>query len=106
MTEGFAAEPGLDRGTGTGERKMFRYVVPVDDQAHEFTLTGSPVAVAAADIETVEFWAEYDEHGGRTDRTFRVFGTGHPLPAAAQWVGTCQRIAGLVWHLYEVVPDA
>lgn len=88
------------------DRRMFRYVVPVDDRAHEFKLTGDPVAVAADSLKRVEFWAEHDEDAGATDRTFRVFGTGQPLPHGAVWRGTCPRIAGLVWHLYEVTGPA
>ena len=91
------------------ERKMYRYVVPVDDQPHEFTLTSDPVAVAAAWSEppaasamVAEFWAEHDAGPRGTGRAFQVFGTGQPLPPEARWVGTCPRIAGLVWHLYEV----
>jgi hypothetical protein len=87
------------------DRKMFRYVVPVDDQMHLFDLTSDPVAVAATpDSRSVEFWAEYDPDDGQTDRAFRVFGTGHPLPNGVVWTGTCPRTAdGLVWHLYEVL---
>jgi hypothetical protein len=87
------------------DRTMYRYVVPVDDQPHEFTLTGDPVAVAAtAASDAVEFWAEHDDRDGRCDRAFQVFGTGHPIPDGAVWVGTCPRTdLGLVWHLYELV---
>jgi hypothetical protein len=85
-------------------RRMFRYTVPVDDRSHELALAGDPVAVAAASDGVVEFWAE--DHGEpKAIRDFRVFGTGHPLPDAAQWVGTCPRTeSGLVWHLYEMEP--
>jgi hypothetical protein len=105
--EGFPPDPGaeLDLGLPRRERRMFRYVVPVDDQAHAFALTGDPVAVATMiDLDQVEFWAEHDEAAGKTDRAFRVFGTGQPLPPGARWTGTCARLAGLVWHLYEVTP--
>jgi len=85
-----------------GERRMYRYEIPVDDQAHVVTLTGEPLAFAATDTETVEFWAEHDDQAGRTDRAFRVVGTGHVIPDGARWVGTCPRHYGLVWHLYEV----
>lgn len=84
---------------------MFRYPVPVDDQAHEFQLTGDPVAVAASlDGRMVEFWAENASAAGLVPaRAFRVFGTGQPLPDDARWVGTCPRTShGLVWHLYEM----
>ena len=87
-------------------RQMFRYVVPLDDQPHEFTLTGDPVSVAAILADRgaayVEFWAEHDDAAGVTDRAFQVFGTGHPLPPAARWAGTCDRVDGLVFHLFEV----
>ena len=88
-------------------RQMFRYVVPVDDQQHTFTLTCSPVAVATADPfgTAVEFWAEHVDDPG-IPRAFQVFGTGHPLPPDARWVGTCARTSGLVWHLYERYPVA
>jgi hypothetical protein len=85
-------------------RRMFRYVVPVDDRAYPFSLSHSPVAVAAHnDSRAVEFWVEDTSGAPAVRRWFRVFGTGHPLPDDARWVGTCQRTpAGLVWHLYEV----
>jgi len=90
------------------DRRMFRYVVPIDDRPHQFNLTGDPVAVAAAGAARVEFWAEHtDDHtdATATTRAFQVFGTGQPLPPGARWIGTCPRIGGLVWHLYEVTHD-
>ena len=85
-------------------RAMFRYVVPVDDGSYEVRLTGEPFKVAAADVDRIEFWAEHDDDAGESDRWFRAFGTGQPLPPGARWIGTCNRISGLVWHLYEVTP--
>ena len=87
-------------------RAMFRYEVPIDDQPHTIPLARDPVAVAAATSWfAVEFWAERPERATMVKRTFQVFGTGHPLPENAHWVGTCARSAeGLVWHLYEVTP--
>ncbi len=86
---------------------MFRYVVSVDDQPHVVPLSHSPVAVAAAPHGTygwaVEFWAEHTQGAPAVKRTFKVFGTGHPLPEDAKWIGTCARTpGGLVWHLYEI----
>lgn len=89
-------------------RRMFRYVVPVDDAPHLFRLTHSPVAVAAAGGEhgqflSVEFWAECTEGAPPLKRAFQVFGTGDPLPEDARWAGTCARTAAdEVWHLYEL----
>lgn len=87
-------------------RRMFRYTVPIDDAVHVIPLTGSPVAVAVAEAgrlyPSVEFWAESYEDAVETRRSFQVVGTGQPLPNAAVWVGTCPRVASLVFHLYEV----
>lgn len=86
-------------------RRMYRYVVPIDDQPHVFPLDHSPVAVAASGAFSVEFWCEHTEGAPPVKRAFQVFGTGQPLPDDARWVGTCPRVeAGLVWHLYEVSP--
>jgi hypothetical protein len=88
--------------TAVMARMMYHYVIPVDDQPHVFPLSHSPVAVAATGSQFVEFWAEHTEGAPKVYRAFQVFGTGHPLPDDARWVGTCARTAlGLVWHLYE-----
>lgn len=88
----------------TGTRRMFRYTVPVDDTPWSFDLTGDPVHVAnGATLDEVEFWAEFTDGAQKESRHFQVFGTGHPLPANARYVGTCPRTReGLVWHLYEL----
>ncbi|HZR50170.1 MAG TPA: hypothetical protein VFB06_11680 [Streptosporangiaceae bacterium] len=90
------------------ERRMYRYAVPIDDLAWTFDLTGNPVYVAASSSRyEVEFWAEYAEGAPRTARRFQVFGTGHPLPPGARYVGTCPRTPeGFVWHLYELAGDS
>jgi hypothetical protein len=65
------------------DRRMFRYVVPVNDRPNVFDLSHSPVAVAAvggAGSPLVEFWAEHAEDTPATRRAED----------------------GLVWHLYEI----
>ena len=85
------------------DRKMFRYEVPIDNEPHVFGLSHSPVAVAAQTVAyIVEFWCEHTEGAPEVKRTFQVFGTGHPIPDGAKWVGTCPRTGGFVWHLYEL----
>lgn len=103
---GVPGAPGED-GPMTGQRRMFRYVVPVDDRPHAFRLTSSPVAAAVTgDRDAVEFWAESTGDPGIA-RAFRVFGTGHALPDGARWAGTCPRTPdGLVFHLYEIPGDS
>jgi hypothetical protein len=102
MPAGF---PGLDRfAPKYPGRRMFRYVVPVDDRPHLVLLTSSPVHVAnGSTLDEVEFWAEHVSGAPEVARAFQVFGTGHPLPPDARWIGTCPRVSGLVWHLYELV---
>lgn len=90
----------------TGTRSMRRYEVGIMG-AWEHDLTGDPVFVANGPMPTVvEFWAEHDSSAPSSLRVFQVFGTGHPLPPDARYVGTCPRTAdGLVWHLFELVGD-
>jgi len=87
------------------ERRMYRYTVPVDDKAWTQWLTGDPVHVAnGATLDEVEFWAECAEGDPKKPRRFQVFGTGHPLPPGARYVGTCPRTPeGIVWHLFEII---
>ena len=60
MPPGF---PGLEKfAPKRAARRMFRYTVPVDDQAWTFDLTGDPVAVAGgATLDEVESWAEHTD---------------------------------------------
>jgi hypothetical protein len=82
-------------------RTVYRYVVPVNDEAHEIELSGPIVHVAARSMGNVEFWALVGEQESLV-RTFQVFGTGHPLPHQAKYIGTA--LAGpLVWHLFELL---
>ena len=101
MPAGF---PGLERfAPKYPGRRMFRYVVPVDDRPHLVLLTSSPLHVAnGSTLDEVEFWAEHVSGAPEVARAFQVFGTGHPLPEGARYVGTCPRTReGIVWHLYE-----
>jgi hypothetical protein len=85
-------------------RRMYRYDVPVDGQAHTFYLTSGPVHVETT-VTGMEFWAEHEAGKPPHPRAFRVFGTGDDLPDEAAWVGTGGRTqGGYVGHLYEVAP--
>jgi hypothetical protein len=78
---------------------IWRYSVPIDDRWHAFDLSGAVVHVASRQPDAVDFWA-LNSGGPQRVRRFRVFGTGHPLPDAATYVGTAP--AGpFVWHLME-----
>jgi hypothetical protein len=93
---------------GDGARRMFRYTVPVNGQPWMLALTvyAVPVHVAVgATLDEVDFWAEHADGAPERARWFQVFGTGHPLPPGACYVGTTARDRGLVWHLYEIVTE-
>jgi hypothetical protein len=87
-------------------RRVFRYVVPADDQEHSFKLTrGDMARILHVDgsLYHVEFWAENNDEFPEEEVTFRAFGTGHLLPENARYAGTTSRTPeGLVWHLYKV----
>jgi hypothetical protein len=84
---------------------IHRYEIPVDNQWHTLFLSGDLLHVAARRSDTVELWAFSDGSTGSTC-TFRVFGTGQPLPddATIAYRGTALAPGGLVWHLMELHP--
>lgn len=85
-------------GTGCA---VYRHGVPVDGRWHTVGLTGPVVHVGCRQPELVELWALAGAAPMRP-RTFRVFGTGHPLPDDVAFVGTAIVPGGeLVWHLFE-----
>lgn len=80
---------------------IYRYTVPADDAWHALPLTGSVLHVACRTPGSVDLWALHTD-GPAVVRSFRVVGTGHPLPEGSLHVGTSM-IPGdrLVWHLLE-----
>ena len=88
-----------------------RYEIPVDDQWHTVELTDLRILhVAARRPDTVEFWTWHYPGCPNMSKTFRVFGTGQPLPVdweRLQHHGTAIAADGrLVWHLFEYVDGA
>jgi hypothetical protein len=82
-------------------KRIYRYLVPVDDQWHDQDFDGEVLAVNCRRLDAVEFWAV---EGGIVPRCFRVVGTGHPMPEDARYVGTAVTPDGsLVWHLVEAI---
>ena len=80
---------------------IYRYEVPVDDRWHPLQLSGRIVHVGCRNMHAVEVWALATDEPAET-RSFRVYGTGHPLPPDVQHVGTAIAPGGqLVWHLIE-----
>lgn len=80
---------------------IYRYEIPVDDQWHPLQLSGDIVHVDSRNPRAVEIWA-LNTGGTTLTRSFRVFGTGQPLPDNATHIGTAIPPGGhLVWHLLE-----
>lgn len=84
-------------------RKIFRYVLPVDDAWHTLDLTGPILHVATRGADFVEVWAMVQPGVDPVGRAFRVVGTGQSFPPAlAFYIGTAITPDGrLVWHVME-----
>lgn len=69
---------------------------------HSFTMPhgARPICIQMQG-ELICLWAEVDPRESFESRTFRIVGTGHPLPPQQRsYIGTVQ--AGpFVWHIYE-----
>lgn len=90
------------------ERRVFKHTIPVDDRDHTVPMgwTAEPLAVVVGAANEVLFW--FEDHGGvSVGKTFRIFGTGHPVPRGYLHRGTAMHgPSGLVWHLFERPSDS
>lgn len=82
-------------------KRVFRYLVPLDNRWHARTLRGDVLHVDVDDPFVMEFWAESQDDAPAVKREFRVFGTGHVMPPGAIYQGTARTRGGFAWHLYE-----
>jgi len=84
-------------------KTILRFEVPIDDKWHKKQCPNREIkSVGNRDTGTVEFWVECVSSKEFVSREFQIFGTGHPIPLDAVYVGTAPRTnLGLVWHLYE-----
>jgi hypothetical protein len=88
---------------------IWKYEVPIDDQAHAIAvpLNSRVVHVAMQGFFSLCVWVEFEDGDviDMDDVTLRVFGTGQPIDDGWEYVGTTiwASDAGqqLVWHLYE-----
>lgn len=97
-------------------KQIHRYEVPIDDQVHEFSLTGNILHVAQRSDHAVEFWA-FDIEGNPVEEVrLQVFGTGMEIPVASVYRGTAFSPAGgfdpfpipagkYVWHLVQLLDE-
>ncbi len=85
---------------------IHRYEVPIDDEWHEIELSGGILpTLGARHPFMVEFWALADTEEAGVKRSFRIFGTGHPLPLETRFQDIHGSVIGgggmYVWHLVE-----
>ena len=93
--------------------KIYKYPVPVDDQWHDLALTGMITHIGPDPFrnDVIYVWAIHsDSAQSEGSRRFRVFGTGHELPANTRpenVLGSVQTRDGqFVWHLVDTwYPD-
>ena len=86
-------------------KTVYKYPAPLASQpfAVELPMTAEVLAFDQQGDELF-FWAAVDPDDETETRTFRIAGTGHPLPSEnMRYIGTCQQMGGaLVWHLFEL----
>lgn len=86
-------------------RTVWKFPLALNDEWQELEVPESTLAGAqlvAKDPATAwpAVWLEVDTEAPLTNRAFRVFGTGHPIPGDAFHVGSL--VDGpYVWHIYE-----
>lgn len=86
-------------------KRVFKYLIPFDDQPHDIKECSAIVHVGMQEPGGVTVWAEHfeDWRYGYADNVIRlqVFGTGHEVPPYAEHVGSTQD-GPFVWHVYDV----
>lgn len=83
---------------------IFKYPVEVTDVFTMDLPKGAVVLSVQCQGEAPQLWARVDPSAPLEPRTFRVFGTGHPVAddLSLEFVGTFQMLGGsLVFHLFE-----
>jgi hypothetical protein len=90
-------------------KTIHRYRLPITDEHTISMRRGAEIlSVARRDgtTDAVDMWALVGDTTDAELRTFRIFGTGHPVPDDANlaFVGTVQVHNGqLVFHVFEKV---
>ncbi len=84
---------------------VYRYEVPVDGRVHGHRLHGPVLHVACRQPDVVEFWAHHHNGNPPVMHYFRVYGTGHTMPAYGLTYHGTGFHDGLVWHLFSGIRD-
>ena len=85
---------------------IWKYPIPTSDGTILEMPDGAVVLTVQVQDGTPCLWALVDPAAMMLPRTFRCYGTGHPVAVVRhEYVGTYQERGGaLVFHLFEVLP--
>lgn len=84
-------------------RAIWKYEFEVTDIVQAYDIPqGYSIVHVEAQGRHVCMWVDVNVEREKTERTFQIFGTGHPVPDDAAYIGTAQ-IGSFVWHLFEVI---
>lgn len=98
-------------------RKVFKYgplEIKDDVQLIHLPVSAKIVHVGSQSNGYISIWAIVDEDSTEVTsvKQFQIFGTGHPIPEDAQYVGTSiqgtpvtLQNGSLVWHVFERLAD-
>lgn len=85
---------------------VWKYVLPVTDLFSLQMPKGGELLTVQLQGDEAQLWALVEPEREREDRHFRLAGTGRLITENVfQYVGTFQTRMGLVFHLFEIVPD-
>lgn len=91
-------------------RRVFRWVVPVNDWAHKIgggdvVMVDSRGTADVVEVWTIEVVNDKTLVSLHPERRAQVYGTGHPVPHDAEHVGSTLTPDGvLVWHVFREKP--
>ncbi len=86
-------------------RTIFKYTITANEPIKKFDLPlgAKVVEVGSQEPGTLQFWVDsgIDNFLENEIRTFRIYGTGHPIDENDTYVGTAFD-PPFVWHLFEL----
>lgn len=90
-------------------RTIYRYELAIKDRPMVDMPRGAvvlPVPPCARNRDSIEIWALVDPEAPPVSRSFRIVGTGNPMPeVCGPFVGTVMTHGGMyVWHVFEAEP--
>lgn len=83
-------------------KRIFKYALAVEDQQSIVMPSGAEILTVQMQGGEPQVWALVDDTNDKHQRTFLIFGTGHPvIDNPGNYVGTFQlRNGALVFHVF------